>query len=499
MDELTVKRVTPEAAAPAIKSRKAYEADGKDRVLLFLAWGLGVLAASLLGSGKLPALGITMLTLAWYCVLFWYKGMAELREKSNFLLLMAVLLLVLTLSLYSNSWLRAWNVVFLAGLTTVQMFQWSGQGNYLWTSPMMLVERICLLLSGLFGTLSACCDTVKSYRGDRRVLTVLAGLAVTVPLLMIALLLLIQADSFFAMVVKNLFLTLVLLFGSSVARMILGLFLVPFLFGLLYTLRHPKRSEAKSVASPKADTLLLCVVLTVMDVLYVFFIAVQSAALFGGAGYLERVAGLTYAEYARSGFFQLVFVAVLNLTLVLVALQLAKQEGGAWKVLRVLDSLLIVMSGIILGSAAYRMSLYVSVYGLSFKRFLTYWGMVMLGIFFAAALLKVWKKDFYFFRVLFIVAIVGWLVLNFCNVDRLVARYNVSLYQQDRTAVIDLEYLAYDLSYDTLNVLEELPEHTVTRTGKQLRDILRERRQQAVCDAADWRTWSLSAALAAKR
>lgn len=161
MDELTVKRVTPEAAAPAIKSRKAYEADGKDRVLLFLAWGLGVLAASLLGSGKLPALGITILTLAWYGVLFWYKGMAELGEKSSFLLLVAVFLLALTFSLYSNSWLRAWNVVFLAVLITVQIFQWSGQGSYPWTSPVMLAERLCLLLGGLFGTLPASYDAAK--------------------------------------------------------------------------------------------------------------------------------------------------------------------------------------------------------------------------------------------------------------------------------------------------------------------------------------------------
>lgn len=499
MDEPTVKRAMPEISAPVIKPRKVYEADGKDRVLLFLAWGLGFFGASLLGSWGLPGLGITILTLAWYGVLFWYKGMAGLGEKSSFLLLVAVFLLALTFSLYSNPWLRTWNIVFLAVLITVQTFQWSGQGNYPWTSPMMLMERLWLLLGGLFGALPASYDTAKSYKGDRRVLTVLAGLAVAIPLLVIALLLLTQADQFFALVVENLSLTLVMLFGSSVVRMILGLLLAPFLFGLLYTLRHLKSRGVKSVELPKADTLLPCVVLALLDVLYTFFIAVQSAALFGGPAYLERVAGLTYAEYARSGFFQLVFVAVLNLTLVLVALQLARQEGGAWKALRVLATLLIIMSGVILGSAAYRMSLYVSVYGLSFKRFLTYWGMAMLGIFFAAALLKVWKKNFCYFKFLFAMAIAGWLVLNFCNVDRMVARYNVSLYQRNRTAVIDLEYLAYDLSYDTLDILGELPEQTITRAGKLLKEVIRERQQQAVWAATDWRTWSVSAASAAKK
>ncbi len=42
-------------------------------------------------------------------------------------------------------------------------------------------------------------------------------------------------------------------------------------------------------------------VLAVLDVLYAFFLAVQCAALFGGADYLARV-GISYASYARSGF-----------------------------------------------------------------------------------------------------------------------------------------------------------------------------------------------------
>lgn len=65
--------------------------------------------------------------------------------------------------------------------------------------------------------------------------------------------------------------------------------------------------------------------------------------------------------------------------------------------------------------------------------------------------------------------------------------------------MIDLEYLTDSLSYDTLDILEELPRDTRTETGETLEALLRERRQQARWDAGDWETWSLSAALAAKK
>ena len=73
----------------------------------------------------------------------------------------------------------------------------------------------------------------------------------------------------------------------------------------------------------------------------------SATALFGGPAYLERVSGLSYAEYARSGFFQLVFVAGLNLTLILVALRFGKGEGKQlW--LKWLGTVLILESGVIL-------------------------------------------------------------------------------------------------------------------------------------------------------
>ena len=134
------------------------------------------------------------------------------------------------------------------------------------------------------------------------------------------------------------------------------------------------------------DGLAFAVMLAAIVVLYALFLAVQSAGLFGGEAYLAS-RGLSYAQWARSGFFQMVGVTVVNLTVLLVSVSFSRRDGRCFTVVRLLGAALTAESVLLLASAAWRMTLYVSAYGLSFKRVMTYWGMVMVGIFLGAFVL----------------------------------------------------------------------------------------------------------------
>lgn len=119
------------------------------------------------------------------------------------------------------------------------------------------------------------------------------------------------------------------------------------------------------------------------------------------------------------------------------------------------------------------MNLYVGAYGLSFKRALTYWGMAVLAVLLAAALWKVWHRHFRWFRVLLSVGAAGWLLLNYANVDALVARYNIGR-GLDTGAILS----ASDGRLGALPALEELleaqPEETELRQAVEtLRDSAR--------------------------
>lgn len=494
----------PQPVTPAPKP--AYEANVRERILLLLALALGILAADLLlslGQNWL-GLGIPVGIAAWYAVFFWYVGPEKLLQSRTWPFFGAIVLLSLTFVLFSNGWFRFWNIGFLLVLLTVHAFQISGAGRKPWTAPSMLWERFKLLMDGLFCRLGAIGAAFEGFTGPaaRRGLTVGVGLLITVPLLLLAAALLGQADMLFNRLTSGLMDFIWTHLDVAIVRVLLGLLCAPFLFSLLYALGRPKPlKEEKAASLHKLGSTAAVMALGGLDALYLFFVGVQARALFGGEDYLAQM-GISYAEYARSGFFQLVFVAMLNLGVVLALLQLTDREKHGWNAVRALATLLVALSGVILVSAAWRMTLYVLAYGLSFKRALTYWGMVMIALLLAAACVKVWRERFRFFRFAAVAALAGWLVLNYANVDRIVAEYNVNAYLNGSLDIIDLDYLA-DLSYEALPALEKLdsgtqmndldPSGVYDADGLTLQGRLMGRGGSAREECRRWENWSLPA------
>ena len=88
------------------------------------------------------------------------------------------------------------------------------------------------------------------------------------------------------------------------------------------------------------------------------FVFVQVRYLFGGHDLVERTTGLTYAEYARRGFFELVVVAALLLP-VLAVMDWARQKTrGSARVYVVLATVLVALMGVVMVSAAERLRIY---------------------------------------------------------------------------------------------------------------------------------------------
>ncbi len=481
-----------------------YDAGPRDRrFLLGTAAFCVLLAHTFLWYG--PCAGLTAAVFAWYVLLLAYVGAAPLAVRSNQVLLVANLLLAVTFALGSNGLFRLWNCLALLVLLPVHAVALSGAGRLPWHRPAMLWERLCLLLVGLFGNLGAgpaALRAGKQPRSVRRTLALALGLGGSVALVCLLLPVLASADALFAAATAELRRWIWAHLPTAFWQLAVGLGLTPFCFSLLYALRRPE--PLKTVwkdLPPVAEPLAFVLVLAALDGLYLLFLAVQSAGLFGGEAYLAQ-RGISYAEWARSGFFQMVGVTVLNLTVMLAALSLARREGPLWRAVRVLAGLLTAESLVLLASAAWRMTLYVSAYGLSFKRCLTYWGMGMMALLFLTALGKLLRPDFGFCRRAFPLALAMWLALNCVPVDYLVARDQVERYLSGRSQTVDAGYLLYGLSYDTLTLLERLDGQETFRIGGRCLTLFRflsERRESARRDCGDWRTWSLSACLASGR
>ena len=492
----------PEGGAkPAQNPAKIMEPIPRGRLFLALTAVFCVLLVDTLVFHG-PTAGLTAAVFAWYALLLAWLGPGFLLPPSSRVLFLFDLFLGLTFALGSNWYFRLWNL--LALLVLLPLHALSVTGRLPWWRPAMLWERLRLLFRGLFGRLSAPFAVLtagKRAKDSRRAWTVAAGVCGALALVALLLPVLASADALFAAATEGLRSFIRLHFTTALWELLWGLVLTPFVFGLLVSLRGPGPDTAAK--APKTDSLAFVLVLAALNLLYLLFLGVQSAGLFGGPDYLAA-RGISYADWARSGFFQMVGVTILNLSVLLSALTFSRREGRAWKALRLLSALLAVESLVLLASACWRMTLYVTAYGLSFKRLMTYWGMVMMALFLLASLRKVQRPDFSFCRAAFPLALAGWLVINCVPTDYLVAKNQVDRYLSGESAAIDAEYLLYDLSYDTLSQLERLDGNLICqdwRNGGQRRlsVLVSQRRAEAAAECADWHTWSLSACLAAGR
>jgi hypothetical protein len=106
------------------------------------------------------------------------------------------------------------------------------------------------------------------------------------------------------------------------------------------------------------------VVLGAVDVLFGGFAAVQVVFLFGGTDTLAAI-GMSYSDYARQGYFQLVGVVALAGLLLLGAHEVV----GRSKAFLYAGGALLVLTAVILASAVLRLALYQGAYGWTELRF----------------------------------------------------------------------------------------------------------------------------------
>ncbi len=199
--------------------------------------------------------------------------------------------------------------------------------------------------------------------------------------------------------------------------------------------------------------------LALVDVLFLGFVLVQAVYLFGGSDTLART-GLTYSEYARRGFFELVTVAALVLGLILLMDWLTRFVAGRGRlIINLLHGGLIALTLLILVSALVRMRLYQQEFGLTELRFYTTAFMVWLGIllvWLAVTVLRVrepagdnpGRRRFAFGALVASLALV--VALDLINPDALIARTNLTRAAAGVGQPLDAEYLAWTLSADAV-------------------------------------------------
>lgn len=241
-------------------------------------------------------------------------------------------------------------------------------------------------------------------------------------------------------------------------RVLVGLLVLLFVLGGGYLLRHPPRLDALAPARrPSVPNWEWAIPLAVLDVLFIGFVAVQAAVLFGGHAHVLETDGLTYAEYARQGFWQLLWVSALTLLVLSLVIRVAARETAAdRRLVRALVGVLCATSVVVVISAIHRMWLYQEAYGFSVQRIVVIAIELWLGaVFVLIALAGIRMSARWLPTTVLFAGVVTLLGLAALNPERMIADRNVDRYE--RTGQLDVEYLLR-LSSDVQPALDRLPD-----------------------------------------
>jgi hypothetical protein len=236
------------------------------------------------------------------------------------------------------------------------------------------------------------------------------------------------------------------------------------------------------------------VILGALNLLFLAFVTVQFRYFFGGASLVQITPGLTFAEYARSGFFELLTVVTLVLPLLLLLhWLLRKDQPRNEQIFRALAGMQLALLVVIMASAFQRMRLYQREYGLTEQRLYPTAFMAWLAVVFVWFVLTVLRgrRERFAFGAM-VAGFVLIAVLHLLNPDAFIVRVNAARLAEGRR--FDTHYatrLSADAVPELFAVLPSLsPTDRCIAAGRLLR-------AWSPPADPDWRTWSYSRARAA--
>ncbi len=340
---------------------------------------------------------------AFYIVSIILLGISNCLTGSQPLLIinkLGIFLLSFTLMIHTIYLDRGWNLPKYLGALTE------------------MVGTACACALRPFKDMSCYFDAQKQAKTGKKnyVTPVLAGIAITIPILALMTMLLAGADAVFSDMLSD------ILYAVNFMTIFKVCFLTVFVFICSYAVISAL--GMKNIREQTADLRVLepitaIIVTAALSVLYLTFSMIQILYLF--IGNMQLPEGYTYSSYARQGFFQLLTVCVLNLVIVLVCLYFFRENMALKIILTVISGCTFIM----ILSSALRMLMYIKRYNLTFLRIIVLWALAVIFLLMAGVTVFIYRNSFPLFTYGTVIVTVFYIGLSFAHPDYWIARYNL--------------------------------------------------------------------------
>lgn len=497
--ELATERV---AQAPRVVDRALAR---RAAAIVAVATGIGLLVQllfveSLLGINFPITIGV-LLVAGWFA----RDRSAPGPDRADLWMAPAALFLAAFVAIRGDSSLVALDVLGSVGLTGLALASFGGLAIV--RRPFERVVELGAFVAGrsMFGAATTISIAQSAAPGQARATIsrgapLVRGLLIAVPLVVIFAFLFSSADAVFAEIAGNLF-DWDLDAQELVRRSLTAVIAAWAAAGLLGMVALRDRSRDPSMKTmertrPRMGTTECLVVLVTLDALFASFVVIQAAYLFGGLDTLAAT-GMTYAEYARRGFFELLAVAFLVAGLILGFEGLVSRRTRAYVIAAMV---LVGLTVVVLGSSLLRLRLYQDAYGWTELRFYVLAAIAWLAIGALATIAALaTNRTRWLLHFMVVLSVVFGVGFNLIGPVRFIAEQNVaravdpSLVPAGGETGLDVYYLSSlgtDADIVMANALPQLPRAEATEVSAVLADSAVHLAEQPYGDA--WPGWNYS-------
>ena len=404
------------------------------------------------------------------------------KRTVGFIMILPTLLIALNYSIHSNSILSFFNGIMIVVLTCVSTVLIRYE-NIKWDSINLIkmvfkrgIKSIPENIDKPFVFIKSNIDSRSKKEMSSTKKSILRGVIISIPLLIVVLLLLTSADMVFKHYITNLsggfkFISI----GKIINQLFIIIIVFVIIFSYIWSFKYTCDESGNKKNPVKWEPVTILTIIFMINIVYLLFSIVQFSYLYSGVNNVLPKE-FTYSEYARKGFFELVAVTIINFTILLSSMNFIKKGNKTINIIcNVFLTTLVVFTLNMLFSAHFKMSLYEQTYGFTYLRIFVHLFMIMLFMLLIVLLIGIWNRRMPLNKILVVIILSMYIILNYINVDKLIAEKNIDIYY--KTQKIDALYLR-NLSYDAIPEILRLKDDSNTIVAMQVANYLEDLRNE---------------------
>lgn len=428
---------------------------------------LSILASILFYGQNLGVSVILFVTAILGMLIYILEKCKKIKNRKAYILVIPIFLLAATYFIYNQEFFKVINLAALIILVAI-MILWAILGKL--EDNTFITKCVTLIFVPVNYITQASKELIhtifpkreKEKKENTQLKQICIGIGISIPILIVVLRLLSSADMIFAQginavtgnldnIIQNFINnnTVINLIMRFLFICITTIYFIAFVLNL-WNKQLLNNSDTERKVGISVEVTIFNTLVTILNIVYAIFCTIQITTLF--AKIVPE--NFNYAEYARQGFFQLMFISVINFAIILLTSTNKNKATNKQRIYaKIMNILLTIFTFIILISAFVRMNLYQQEYGFTFLRIFVDFALITESILLFPTLIYIIKPSFKPLKYYVTIIITIYIIMNYANIAQLIAKENVNRYIKEQKDV-DIYYLTKTKTDGLKEVLE---------------------------------------------